>query len=106
MTERITLLGTRESCLYLMDGGTESALIGGGMVYIAPVLMEQLRAFKVEEKKITRVIILHAHFDHCGLVPFLKKRWPWVTVAASRKAKELLSDPEVSEKMGALNPEP
>jgi 2-aminobenzoylacetyl-CoA thioesterase len=103
ITERITLLGRRESCLYLVDGGGESAVLGGGMAYIAPDVFEQLKAFSVDEGKIKRVIILHSHFDHCGLVPFMKKRWPWVAVAASPRAGELLSDPRVSENIAALN---
>lgn len=103
VTERIVLLGKRESCFYLVDGGRESVVIGGGMAYVAPELTKQLQAFSVDERKISRVIILHSHFDHCGLVPFMKKRWPWVTVAASQRSKELLSDPRVSESIGSMN---
>jgi len=103
VTERILLLGTRESCLYLVDGGQGSIVVGGGMAYIAPDVVNQLQAFSVDEKKISRVIILHAHFDHCGLVPFMKKRWPWAIVAASGRAKKLLSDPGITERIGSLN---
>lgn len=105
VTEKIVLLGTRESCLYLVDGGRESVVIGGGMAYIAPDVLRQLQAFSVDEKKIRRVVILHAHFDHCGLVPFMKKKWPWAMVAASQRAKELLSEPGVSESIRAMNRE-
>ena len=103
VTKRILLLGKRESCLYLVDGDRESVVIGGGMAYIAPDLIEQLRTFSVDEKKVKQVVILHSHFDHCGLVPFMKKRWPWVMVSASRRAKELLSDSRVSESIGSMN---
>jgi 2-aminobenzoylacetyl-CoA thioesterase len=103
VTEKIILLGKRESCLYLVDGGEESVVVGGGMAYTAPDVMKQLQAFSVDESKIRRAIILHSHFDHCGLVPYMKKRWPWVIVAASPRARELLSDPGVSERIGALN---
>ena len=103
VTIRILLLGKRESCLYLVDGDRESVVIGGGMAYIAPDLIEQLRTFSVDEKKVKQVVILHSHFDHCGLVPFMKKRWPWVMVSASRRAKELLSDSRVSESIGSMN---
>ena len=103
VTERIVLLGRRESCLYLVDGGRESVVIGGGMAYLAPDLIKQLQAFSVDERKIRRLIILHSHFDHCGLVPFMKKRWPWVVVTASQRAKELLADPGVSESIGSMN---
>lgn len=103
VTERIILLGTRESCLYIVDGGKESVVIGGGMAYIAPDVTKQLQTFSVDEKKLKRVIILHSHFDHCGLVPYMKKMWPWIIVAASQRAKGLLSDPRVLESIGALN---
>jgi glyoxylase-like metal-dependent hydrolase (beta-lactamase superfamily II) len=103
VTERITLLGTRESCLYLVDGGEESMMIGGGMAYIAPDVLSQLRDFSVDEKKIRRIVILHSHFDHCGLVPFIKKKWPWIIVTASRRARELLLDARVSDSIGTLN---
>jgi len=103
VTDRIILLGTRESCFYLVDGGEESAVIGGGMAYIAPEVVKQLQAFSVNERKIKRVVILHAHFDHCGLVPFMKRRWPWAVVAASPRASELLSDPRVSESIRDMN---
>ena len=105
VTKRILLLGRRESCLYVLDGGEESVVLGGGMAYISPDVEEQLRRFSVDEKKIKRVIVLHAHFDHCGLVPFMKKRWPWIVVAASRRAKALLADPGVSNRMKELNHE-
>jgi len=105
ITERITLLGRRETCLYVVDGGSESVVIGGGMAYAAPDLTEQLEAFSVDQRKIRRVIILHSHFDHCGLVPFMKKIWPRAVVAASERAGELLSDPRVSESIAAFNRE-
>jgi glyoxylase-like metal-dependent hydrolase (beta-lactamase superfamily II) len=103
VTDRILLLGKRESCLYLVDGGRESVVIGGGMAYIAPDLIKQVEAFSVDERKIRRLIILHSHFDHCGLAPFMKKKWPWVIVSASQRAKELLADRRVSESIGNMN---
>lgn len=103
VTDRISLLGAPESCFYLVDGGTEQVVVGGGMAYLAPQVEDQLRDLSVEEKKIRRLLILHAHFDHCGLIPFLKRRWPWVIVAASERARELLSNSDVSEYIRELN---
>jgi hypothetical protein len=48
VTDRITLLGRRESNVYLLDGGTEAAIIGGGMVYIVPEVLEQIREMAVD----------------------------------------------------------
>lgn len=103
ITPRITFLGRSESCIYLVDGGDESLLIEGGMTYLAPDILRQINTFGIDESKIKHLIILHAHFDHCGLIPFFKKRWPWATVSASARAKELLSDPEITRRIADLN---
>jgi glyoxylase-like metal-dependent hydrolase (beta-lactamase superfamily II) len=103
ITERITLLGTPEICFYHVDGGGESALIGGGMAYLAPLVLPQVRAFGIDAKKIRHLVILHTHFDHCGLVPYLKKLWPWMKVAASAQGKSRLSDPRVTQNIAAFN---
>lgn len=76
------LLGRRESCVYLIDGGSEYVLLGGGMSYIIPDILKQMNLFGIEEKMITRIITHHAHLDHVGIVPFFKKRWPRIKVLA------------------------
>jgi 2-aminobenzoylacetyl-CoA thioesterase len=103
ISDRIWLLGSRESCVYLVDGGGEYAIVGGGMVHIVPEILVQLKDFNIPEEKIRRIIIQHAHFDHCGIVPFFKRRWPWMDVAASARAKTLLSTPKVIETIETLN---
>ncbi len=103
VTERILLLGQRESCVYVLDGNAEYALIGGGMIHIIPDVIAQLSALNIDEEKIKRIIILHSHFDHCGIVPFFKKRMPWAKVTASQRARDLLSTPKVIETIEFLN---
>ena len=103
VTDRILLFGRKESCVYLLKGEGEYALIGGGMTYVIPDVIKQLREFKIEEDKIKRIVILHSHFDHCGIVPFFKKRWPWIKITASARAKELLARADVVERIGSLN---
>lgn len=105
VTDKITLLGRRESNVYFLDGGSQSALIGGGMAYIVPDVMDQIRDMAVDVEKIKRIVILHSHFDHCGIVPFFKKQWPWAKVAASAPAKALLVKPKVVEAICAMNHE-
>jgi glyoxylase-like metal-dependent hydrolase (beta-lactamase superfamily II) len=103
VTDRIFLLGRNESCVYIFKGEGEYALLGGGMTCIVPEFLVQLKDFGIDEKMVTRIIILHAHFDHCGMVPFLKKRWPWTRITASERAGELLSKPKVIERIDQLN---
>lgn len=103
VTDRILFLGRKESCVYLLIGSEEFALLGGGLTYIVPDIIKQMKRVKIEEKKIKRIIILHSHFDHCGIVPFFKRRWPWASITASQRAKELLDKPEVMESISSLN---
>lgn len=103
VTDRITLLGSLESCVYIVDGGSESMMLGGGLCYIVPGMLRQIKNFGIDEKKISKMIILHAHFDHCGAIPFFKKRWPWARIAASERAEQLLSDPVVSGRIADYN---
>ena len=103
VTERILLLGGKASCIYLLKGDGEYAILGGGMTYIVFDVIRQLQEFNIEEKKIKQMVILHSHFDHCGIVPFFKRRWPWIQITASARAKELLDKPKVIESISFLN---
>ena len=103
VTDKILLLGRKESCVYLLKGNGEYALVGGGTAYIIPDVLEQLKRFEIEEEKIKQIIIQHSHFDHCGMVPFLKKCWPQASVTASARAKELLATPKIVESIRHLN---
>ena len=103
VTDRILLLGIKESSVYILKGKNNYAFLGGGMVHIVPEIIKQLKKFKIEEIKIQQIIILHSHFDHCGVVPFFKRRWPWAKITASQRAKELLAAPNVIETIEFMN---
>ena len=103
ITDRIWLVGKKESCAYLVGGKNEYALLGGAMAYVAPDVLEQVEAFGIDEHQIRRIVILHSHFDHCGMVPFLERRWPWVTVTGSQKSQDLLRKPKVIDSIEMLN---
>lgn len=93
--ESLWFLGRKESCLYLLEGETQSMIISGGMSYLVPDLLQQFEAFGINERKIKKLLILHAHFDHVGIVPFIKRRYPELKVYASVRAWELLSQRRV-----------
>lgn len=88
------LLGTEESCVYLLEGSKSSVLISAGLSYILPECFRQLASWNIPEKKIEHIIILHAHFDHVGVVPFLKRKWPHLTIYASSRGWEVLANPK------------
>ena len=95
VNDRITLLGRNESCVYLVDGKDEYAILGGGMTYIVPDVMAQIKAADIDVKKIKRLVLHHSHFDHVGIAPFLKQEWPWIKITASVRAKQLLTREDV-----------
>jgi len=86
-----------------LKGQDEYAILGGGMVQIVPEVNRQLAELNIAEEKIKRLVILHAHFDHCGIIPYYQKRWPWAAVTASQRAKELLVTPKVVDSIASLN---
>ncbi len=113
VTERIDFLGTRGNCLYLLKG-KEAMIIGGGMSWIAPSLERQFSELDFDLKKIKYLVILHSHFDHCGAVPYLKRKFPHIQIVASAYSKEVFSkenavnfianiNKEVMEKFGLQN---
>ncbi len=103
VTDRIWLLGREESCLSLLKGNGEYVLLGGGMAYVGPDVAEQVGRFGIDPQQITKLVILHAHFDHCAAVPFLRRKWPWLSVLGSRRAKELLATKKVIESIQFMN---
>jgi glyoxylase-like metal-dependent hydrolase (beta-lactamase superfamily II) len=90
ITDRLYFLGSRETCLYLLNGN-DMMIIGGGMSWVAPKLEEQLAAINLEPEKVKYLVISHSHFDHCGAVPYLKRKFPHIQILASAHAKTIFS---------------
>ncbi|MBF0509330.1 MAG: MBL fold metallo-hydrolase [Deltaproteobacteria bacterium] len=64
------------------------------MAYIVPAVLDQFSTFRIDESRIKHLLILHAHFDHCGAVPFFKRRWPQMSIWASYPAQSILMAPK------------
>ncbi len=96
-------LGRAESSVYLLQGAQGSMLISGGMSGIVPDVLQQLQDFGLDESRITSCLILHAHFDHVGIIPFFKRRLPHMEVYASDRAWQLLSKTKVIETINAFS---
>ena len=89
--EGLWFLGREETGVYLVEGRQESMIISGGMSYIVPDLLQQMTDFKIDERRITKLLVLHSHFDHIGIIPFLKRRLSQTEVYASERAWEILT---------------
>jgi glyoxylase-like metal-dependent hydrolase (beta-lactamase superfamily II) len=90
VNERIWFLGREESGVYLLMGNNRSMIVSGGMSYIIPDILQQFEEFAIDENQIKKLLILHSHFDHVGIVPFMKRRHPDLEVHASQRAWEIL----------------
>ncbi len=94
IADRLYLLGTRQNIVYLVKG-KESMLIGGAMNWVAPELERQFRDYDIDTESIKYIVIQHSHFDHCGLVPYLKRKLPQVSVLGTESAKKILAKEKV-----------
>ena len=83
-------LGRRESTVYLLEGSHDVMLISGGTSFILPDVLEQLASFGLDISQITKSLILHAHFDHIGIIPYFKRKNPDITVYALERGWEIL----------------
>ena len=83
-------LGCRESTVYLLEGSHDVMLISGGTSYILPDVLNQLASFGLDISQITKSLILHAHFDHIGIIPYFKRKNPNITVYALERGWEIL----------------
>jgi 2-aminobenzoylacetyl-CoA thioesterase len=101
--DRLWYLGREESGVYLLEGDSSSLILSGGMSYLAPVVESQLHAFGVDEGKIRKLMVLHAHFDHVGLVPFFRRRYPDLEIFASARGWEILRMPKGIETINAFS---
>ncbi|HSB03747.1 MAG TPA: MBL fold metallo-hydrolase [Thermodesulfobacteriota bacterium] len=92
--DQLWFLGSEESCVYLLEGRDESMFVSGGLSYLVPDILKQFKEFHIDETQIRKLLILHSHFDHVGIVPFFKRRNPELEVYASARGWEILQMPK------------
>ncbi|HOG15898.1 MAG: Metallo-beta-lactamase L1 precursor [Syntrophaceae bacterium PtaU1.Bin231] len=103
VTDRLWFLGREESGVYILEGDSCSMMISAGMSYLIPDVLRQIREFGIDERRIRKLLILHAHFDHVGIVPFFKRRIPELEVLGSARAWEILASPRNIETINAFS---
>lgn len=91
VTDRTEFLGRPELCTYLLKGDIY-ALIGGGMAHIVPDVLNQLEKLDIDIERIKYLVILHTHYDHLGMAPYLSRHWPWLRVAVSNVGANILKN--------------
>ena len=92
--DNLWYLGREQSGIYILEGLHESMIVSGGMSLILPDLLRQIEAFGIDEERIRKLLVLHAHFDHVGIVPYFKRRNPELEIYASARAWQILEMPK------------
>jgi glyoxylase-like metal-dependent hydrolase (beta-lactamase superfamily II) len=87
-------LGREESGVYFLRGRNGAILINGGLAHILPDVLAQMKDFGLDAGSLTKILILHSHFDHVGIVPYFKRTWPDIEVCASGPAWNILAMPK------------
>jgi glyoxylase-like metal-dependent hydrolase (beta-lactamase superfamily II) len=103
VTDNLWYLGREEAGVYIFEGRNDAILINGAMSYILPDVLEQMKAFGIDAKKIGKILILHSHFDHVGIVPYFKRNYPRIDVYASAPAWKIFSMPKAIEVMNSYS---
>ncbi len=77
---------------YLVDAEMPS-LFDAGISFMGPSYLKELRQYLADETRLRWLFVTHAHFDHCGAAPYLKRHIPGLKVAASRLAADIFKKP-------------
>jgi 2-aminobenzoylacetyl-CoA thioesterase len=105
INDHLWFLGRTESCIYLLEGARESMVINGGLSFQVPEILHQFQDFSINVSKIKKILLLHSHFDHVGIVPYLKRRNPEIIILASGPTWHALKKPKVLKIINARNHE-
>jgi 2-aminobenzoylacetyl-CoA thioesterase len=101
--DNLWYLGAEESGIYALRGDRGTALISGGMSYILPGVLSQMREFGIDPGEITTQLILHSHFDHVGIIPYFSRKYPSIKVLGSEAAIGTFQRPKAVEFINSYN---
>lgn len=68
------LTDMRDCCVYLVDGGSELALIDAGLGYSCQSILEQIKALGFDTALLKYVVATHGHIDHTGGLRYFQTR--------------------------------
>lgn len=63
-----------DCCVYLVDGGSEAALIDTGAGRSTSMIVDNILAAGVELASVKYIVVTHGHIDHIGGLAFLQER--------------------------------
>ncbi len=87
--------------IHLLDC-KEPVLFDGGIARAEKVYADAITSV-LGERHPKMLLLTHMHWDHCGAVSYLKKRFPSMKIGASKKASDILKRPRAVELIARLN---
>ena len=90
ITDNLWYLGREEAGVYVLEGKDGSIMINGGLAHILPDVLKQMKDFGIDPAKLKKILILHSHFDHIGVIPYFKRNWPAIEVHGSAETWRIL----------------
>ncbi|MCX7635267.1 MAG: MBL fold metallo-hydrolase [Syntrophales bacterium] len=103
ITDNLWYLGREEAGVYLLEGKNESIVINGGISFILPEVLAQMDNFGIDKERITKILILHSHFDHVGIAPYFKRTFPALELLASAEAWKIFQMPKAVDIMNTFS---
>lgn len=87
------LLGSSLTPIYLFEYKPKKWLLAdGGLSRDFDEVLDQLQHIVEHPEDLDYWLITHAHYDHCGTLPYLLPHFPNVVIVCSKLAKAKLSD--------------
>jgi glyoxylase-like metal-dependent hydrolase (beta-lactamase superfamily II) len=90
IADNLWYLGREEAGVYILEGKVGSIMINGGLAHILPDVLSQMKEFAIDPAKLKKILILHSHFDHIGVIPYFKRNWPAIEVYGSEETWRIL----------------
>jgi glyoxylase-like metal-dependent hydrolase (beta-lactamase superfamily II) len=92
IAEGLFAIGDAGLPAYLLMGEVP-ALFDAGMTFMGPAYLRDLRTLLGDENRLRFIFLTHAHFDHSGACPYLKRQIPGLRVGAHPLAAETFRKP-------------
>lgn len=98
----IVIIGNTKLPGYLIMAA-EPVMIDAGISVVGPKYIEGLRKYLGNPSHLKKLILTHAHFDHCGAAPYLKRKIPELKIYASSISAGILKRPNAIKLIRSLN---
>lgn len=92
IAEGLCSIGSADLPAWLVKAEIPS-LFDAGITFMGPPYLADLKSHLGDPGRLRYLFLTHAHFDHAGAAPYLKRKIPGLKVAANRLSADILGKP-------------